>query len=154
MIVCNENQALCVAVEMERRAIGIYERALMLAQDEGVRKGIRDILSDEQEHLRRFTAMRADCGLDKSEERMLLKALAAEVLFPGGVMEMAREQGLSTLRGLYAFAAENEKDAVETYLDFSKKCDRPEAAEAFLSIAREESLHLAELKRHLEDAAE
>ena len=43
---------------------------------------------------------------------------------------------------------------METYLGFSKKCDRPEAAEAFLSIAREESLHLAELKRHLEDAAE
>ena len=96
MIVRNENQALCVAVEMERRAIGIYERALLLAQDEGVRKGIRDILSDEQEHLRRFTAMRADCGLEKTEERMLLKALAAEVLFPGGVMEMEREQGLSS----------------------------------------------------------
>ena len=154
MIVRNENQALCVAVEMERRAIGIYERALLLAQDEGVIKGIRDILSDEQDHLRRFTAMQADCGLEKTEERMLLKALAAEVLFPGGVMEMEREQGLSSLKGLYAFAAENEKDAVETYLDFSKTCDRPEAAEAFLSIAREESLHLAELKRHLEDAAE
>lgn len=154
MIVRNENQALCVAVEMERRAIGIYERALLLAQDEGVIKGIRDILSDEQDHLRRFTAMRADCGLEKMEERMLLKALAAEVLFPGGVMEMEREQGLSSLKGLYAFAAENEKDAVETYLEFSKKCDRPEAAKAFLSIAREESLHLAELKRHLEDAAE
>ena len=154
MIVRNENQALCVAVEMERRAIGIYERALLLAQDEGVIKGIRDILSDEQDHLRRFTAMQADCGLEKTEERMLLKALAAEVLFPGGVMEMEREQGLSSLKRLYAFAAENEKDAVETYLDFSKKCDRPEAAEAFLSIAREESLHLAELKRHLEDAAE
>ena len=154
MIVRNENQALCVAVEMERRAIGIYERALLLAQDEGVIKGIRDILSDEQDHLRRFTAMQADCGLEKTEERILLKALAAEVLFSGGVMEMERKQGLSTLQGLYAFAAENEKDAVETYLDFSKKCDRPEAAEAFLSIAREESLHLAELKRHLEDAAE
>ena len=72
MIVRNENQALCVAVEMERRAIGIYERALLLAQDEGVRKGIRDILSDEQDHLRRFTAMRADCGLEKTVERMLL----------------------------------------------------------------------------------
>ena len=154
MIVRNENQALCVAVEMERRAIGIYERALLLAHSEEVREGIREILADEREHLRRFTAMRENCLLDDAEERMLLKAMAAQVLFPGGVMEMEREQGLSSLKGLYAFAAENEKDAVETYLDFSKKCDRPEAAEAFLSIAREESLHLAELKRHLEDAAE
>ena len=154
MIVRNENQALCVAVEMERRAIGIYERALLLAHSEEVREGIREILADEREHLRRFTAMRENCALDEAEERMLLKAMAAQVLFPGGVMEMEREQGLSSLKGLYAFAAENEKDAVETYLDFSKKCDRPEAAEAFLSIAREESLHLAELKRHLEDVAE
>ena len=154
MIVRNENQALCVAVEMERRAIGIYERALLLAHSEEVREGIREILADEREHLRRFAAMREGCALDEAEERMLLKAMAAQVLFPGGVMEMEREQGLSSLKGLYAFAAENEKDAVETYLDFSKKCDRPEAAEAFLSIAREESLHLAELKRHLEDAAE
>ena len=154
MIVRNENQALCVAVEMERRAIGIYERALLLAQDEGVRKGIRDILSDEQDHLRRFTAMRADCGLEKTEERMLLKALAAEVLFPGGVMEMEREQGLSSLKGLYAFAAESEKEAMETYRDFSRRCSRENTARAFLSIAREESLHLAELKRRLEDAAE
>ena len=154
MIVRNENQALCVAVEMERRAIGIYERALLLAQDEGVIKGIRDILSDEQDHLRRFTAMQADCGLEKTEERMLLKALAAEVLFPGGVMEMEREQGLSSLKGLYAFAAESEKEAMETYRDFSRRCSRENTARAFLSIAREESLHLAELKRRLEDAAE
>ena len=154
MIVRNENQALCVAVEMERRAIGIYERALLLAQDEGVRKGIRDILSDEQDHLRRFMTMRADCGLEKTEEWMLLKALAAEVLFPGGVMEMEREQGLSSLKGLYAFAAESEKEAMETYRDFSRRCSRENTARAFLSIAREESLHLAELKRRLEDAAE
>ena len=154
MIVRNENQALCVAVEMERRAIGIYERALLLAHSEEVREGIREILADEREHLRRFAAMREGCALDEAEERTLLKAMAAQVLFPGGVMEMERKQGLSTLQGLYAFAAENEKDAVETYLDFSKKCDRAETAEAFMSIAREESLHLAELKRHLEDAAE
>ena len=154
MIVRNENQALCVAVEMERRAIGIYERALLLAQDEGVIKGIRDILSDEQDHLRRFTAMQADCGLEKTEERMLLKALAAEVLFPGGVMEMERANGLSSLRELYAFAAESEKEAMETYRDFSRRCSREDTARAFLSIAREETLHLAELKRRLEDAAE
>ena len=154
MIVRNENQALCVAVEMERRAIGIYERALLLAHSEEVREGIREILADEREHLRRFTAMREDCALDEAEERMLLKAMAAQVLFPGGVMEMEREQGLSSLRELYAFAAESEKEAMETYRDFSRRCSREGTARAFLSIAREESLHLAELKRRLEDAAE
>ena len=154
MIVRNENQALCVAVEMERRAIGIYERALLLAHSEEVREGIREILADEREHLRSFTALRESCALDEAEERMLLKAMAAQVLFPGGVMEMEREQGLSSLKGLYAFAAESEKEAMETYRDFSRRCSRENTARAFLSIAREESLHLAELKRRLEDAAE
>ena len=124
MIVRNENQALCVAVEMERRAIGIYERALLLAHSEEVREGIREILADEREHLRRFTAMRENCALDDAEERMLLKAMAAQVLFPGGVMEMERANGLSSLRELYAFAAESEKEAMETYRDFSRRCSR------------------------------
>ena len=31
MVVRNEGQALCVAVEMEKRAIRVYERALMLS---------------------------------------------------------------------------------------------------------------------------
>ena len=58
MVVRNEGQALCVAVEMERRAIRVYERALMLAADEQVTAGIREILSDEREHLRRFSFVR------------------------------------------------------------------------------------------------
>ena len=49
MVVKNEGQALCVAVEMERRAIRVYERALMLATDEAVIAGIREILADERE---------------------------------------------------------------------------------------------------------
>ena len=98
--------------------------------------------------------MREDCGLEEAEERTLLKAMAAQVLFPGGMMEMERANGLSSLRELYAFAAESEKEAMETYRDFSRRCSREDTARAFMSIAREESLHLAELKRRLEDAAE
>jgi rubrerythrin len=152
MIVRNQQQALCVAVEMERRAIRVYERALMLAKDEQVRKGIREILADEKEHFRRFTAMKESCPGDANEERMLLTAMAAEMLFPGGVMEMERAKGLDTLKGLYAFAAESEKDAVDNYLAFAKKCTDPDVAEAFTGIAAEETFHLAEMKKKLENA--
>lgn len=149
MIVRNQQQALCVAVEMERRAIRVYERALTLTDDDRVKVGIRDILKDEREHLRRFSAMKDSCPADEGQERMLTQAMAAEMLFPGGVMEMERAKGLDTLKGLYAFAADSEQDAVENYTAFADKCSDPAIAAAFTSIAAEETFHLADLKKKL-----
>jgi len=150
MIIRNEGQALCIAVEMERRAIRIYERAMMITADERVKASIQDILKDEREHLRQFSAMKGAAGLDVQEERMLLQAMAAEMLFPGGVMEMERSKALSTMRGLYTFAAESEQDAVEKYGAFAKKCADPNVRQAFLSIAKEEATHLADLREKLD----
>ena len=149
MVVRNEGQALCVAVEMERRAIRVYERALMLAQDAQVRAGIEEILADERRHLQRFSAMRECRMVDEAEERLLISSMAAEVLFTGGVMEMKREQALTTLRGLYQYAADSEADAVRTYADFAKKCADPAVHDVFMDIVREESSHLVELRGKL-----
>ena len=149
MIVRNEQQALCVAVEMERRAIRVYERALMLADDPQVQGGIREILGDEKRHLARFTEMQACHPVDAAEEKLLISSMAAEVLFGGGVMEMKREQALETLEGLYRYAAESEAGAVRTYAEFAQKCDDPAVRDAFMEIVREESTHLADLKAKL-----
>ena len=149
MVVKNECQALCIAVEMERRAIRVYERALMQAQDAQVRAGIEEILADERRHLQRFSAMRECRMVDEAEERLLISSMAAEVLFTGGVMEMKREQALTTLRGLYQYAADSEADAVRTYADFAKKCADPAVHDVFMDIVREESSHLVELRGKL-----
>lgn len=149
MIVRNQQQALCVAMEMERRAIRVYERALMLTNDNQVKAGIQDILKDEREHLRRFSAMKDSCPANEGQERMLIQAMAAEMLFPGGVMELERAKGLDTLKGLYAFAADSEQDAVEKYTVFADKCADPVIAAAFTGIAAEETFHLADLKKKL-----
>ena len=151
MVVRNDRQALCVAVEMEKRAIRVYERALMLTDSEEVSRGIREILRDEQEHLRRFSAMQQDCDCQPEEERMLIQAMGAEVLFSGGVMEMQRSQGLNTLKGLYAFAADSEYDAMQKYADFADQCSDKAVKEAFMSIAREEATHYAELQSRLKE---
>ena len=150
MVVRNEGQALCVAEEMERRAIRVYERALMLATDPQVIAGIREILQDERQHLCRFSAMRDDYPVDAQEERVLISSMAAEVLFAGGVMEMHREQALTTLKGLYTYAAESEAGAVETYNGFANRCADDAVREVFLSIVNEESEHLAVLLKRLE----
>jgi len=152
MVVKNECQALCIAVEMERRAIRVYERALMLAQDPQVKAGINEILADERRHLQRFSEMRAYHQLDAAEEQLLISSMAAEVLFTGGVMEMKREQALTTLRSLYQYAADSEADAVRTYAEFAKKCSDEKVQEVFMDIVREESSHLVELRGRLNQA--
>ena len=150
MVVRNEGQALCVAVEMEKRAIRVYERALMLATDPAVVSGIREILADEREHLRRFSEMKEKHPVPVEEEKMLISSMAAEVLFTGGVMEMKREQALTTLIGLYRYAAESEAGAVETYGNFASKCTDVKVHDTFMAIVREESEHLTVLIDKLE----
>ena len=150
MVVKNECQALCIAVEMERRAIRVYERALMLAQDAQVRAGIEEILADERRHLQRFSAMRECHMVDEAEERLLISSMAAEVLFTGGVMEMKREQALTTLEGLYRYAADSEAGAVETYGTFASKCADERVHDTFMAIVHEESEHLSVLLDKLE----
>ena len=82
MIIEHQGQALTVAMEMERRAIRTYERALLLAKDEEVRKGIEDILGDERRHLKRFTEM-WDKTVNSAEQQVLLQAMAAWTSSPG-----------------------------------------------------------------------
>lgn len=150
MVVKNEGQALCVAVEMEKRAIRVYERALMLATDPAVIAGIEEILADEREHLRRFSEMKEKHPVPVDEEKLLISSMAAEVLFTGGVMEMKREQALTTLRGLYEYAADSEAGAVETYGVFAEKCGDVRVHDTFMAIVREESEHLTVLLDKLE----
>lgn len=154
MIVRNEQQALAMAVEMEKRAIRVYERALTLTDDPEVVGGIREILQEEQQHLCRFNAMKKACrALPAREDKLLIQAISAELLFPGGVMEMERAKGLDTLEGLYRFAAESEYDAMIKFADYADKCESQDVREAFLSIAREEAVHYARLKEKVDEAA-
>lgn len=146
MVVHNEREALCVAVEMERRAIRMYERALLLVEDEAVRKGIESILQQERRHLSSFIKMRESHPASAEEESLLVQAMGAEALFPGGVIQMERSQGLTSLAGLYSFAIDSEQHAMETYRSFAEKCQDSSVSEIFRIIAEEESAHLVSLR--------
>lgn len=150
MIVSSELEALSVAVEMEKRAIRIYERALLLVDNEQVKKGIVQMLSDEKRHLLRFEEMRDKKAEQSMREKQLIEAMASEMLFSGGVMEMERAKSLNSIRALYTFAAESEQKAVEQYTAFALKCANDMVRDAFLAVAREESAHFAALKNVLE----
>ena len=149
MVIRTENEALCVAVEMERRAIRVYERALMIAEGEDVKAGIREILADETSHLCSFMAMQKEHPVTEAEQAQLIAAMGADALFQGGVMQMKRESALDSLQGLYAYAAKSEAEAVDAYTDFAGKCVDPEVRAAFLAIVKEESMHRVVLQDRL-----
>lgn len=140
-------QAFYTAVEMERRAVRMYERALLLFS--GACEGlIRDILSQEREHLRRFTDMGNRCG--GFEECALLSAKAADILYSGGLIEAQRMGAFESPEGLLAYAAGEEKGAIEKYTAFAESAEG-EYRKAFLDIANEEKRHLLSLNRMLRD---
>ena len=149
MQVKTAQEALFIACEMEKNAIQLYRRALMLMEGQG-RAGeplhgyLRGALADEENHLLQFCALYT--GLDESTERLLtLSAVASELLFKGGLMAVVREGGLADIASLLRLACDSERMAATAYADFAAQCDDEGARVALEHIASEERRHLSTL---------
>jgi hypothetical protein len=105
---------------------------------------------DEKVHLLKFSKM-GKCSLEitDQEQQLLLKSYAAQVLFPGGLMQAQREGALSSMRALILFSRDSEETAVRTYKEFASSCSKEDAKDMFLSIAKEEQGHLDALEEQL-----
>ena len=143
-------EALYIACQMEKRAIRLYERALALFADGACQDAVRTILAEERNHLSQFSRMGADTP--DFERAQLLSARAAEVLFSGGLVEAQRKGAFDSVRGLYAYAAKEEEDAVRQYTAFASSL-KGSAATAFSAIALEEKQHLNKLNALLVKSA-
>ncbi len=142
MQVRNTGEALYIACEMEKRAVRLYERALVMFADGPCQAAIRAILADERRHLAQFSQMGVqEPGFERAQA---LSAQAAGVLFSGGLMEAQRKGAFSSVKNLYAYAAEEEKDAIRSYGEFAKSVSGP-AAQMFRAIESEEKQHLMQL---------
>ena len=152
MQIRSTQEALFIACEMERGAVQLYERALILLKNqnrekEPLRAQLSYMLADEKQHLLQFTELYA--GLDSEVERTLtLSAVASDILFPGGLMGAVRQGLLSDEQGMLTFAAAAEETAAKTYRAFSAQCADQHAAEMLLGIALEEDKHLRALRDH------
>lgn len=152
MQVRSTQEALFIACEMEKGAIQLYERALMLLANqnrgqEPIRAQIAYTLADEKQHLSQFRELYT--GLETEMERQLtLAAVSADVLFPGGLMGAVRQGLLEDERSMLAFAAAAEEKAAATYRRFADQSDDPRAAEMLRGIALEEDKHLKVLREH------
>ncbi len=143
MEIRDPGEAAYIACEMEKRAIRLYERALALFADSPCQEAIRAILGDERNHLRQFSQMGASA--DGFERARLLSAQAMRVLFSGGLVEAQRKGAFDSVRALYAYAAQEEEDAVQAYTRFAESLSGGASA-AFASIALEETQHLNKLR--------
>ena len=145
-------EALFVACEMERGAVQLYERALILLNNqerakEPLRAQVAYLLADEKLHLAQFLALYT--GLDAElERRLTLSAVASSVLFDGGLMAAVRQGMLKDEQSMLAFAAEAEQTAAATYRSFAQQCGDSRAAEMLNGIALEEDKHLSSLREH------
>ncbi len=112
MEIRSQQEALFIACEMEKSAIQLYTRALMLLEQQGraddpIAVQIRQTCEDEREHLRQFRAHAQP--LDGTlEEQLMLSAAAEGVLFEGGLMDAVRRGLLNDVSSMmnYAMAAE------------------------------------------------
>lgn len=146
----SEQEALFLACEMERRAIRVYERGVMISHDPAIKTLLQKFHEDEKVHLMKFSKM-GNCSpeINDQEQQLLLKSYAAQVLFPGGLMQAQREGALSSLKSLLAFSRDGEETAVKTYNEFASSCRQADARDMFLAIAQEEQGHLAVLNEQL-----
>ena len=142
MDVKNAGEALYIACEMEKRAIRLYERALAVFADGPCQEAIRAILGDEKRHLSQFSQMGA--ATEGFERSQLLSARAAQVLFSGGLMEAQRKGAFASAAALYAYAADEERDAIRQYGQYARSLSGSAAA-AFAAIELEEKQHLNKL---------
>ena len=152
MQIQSAQEALFVACEMERGAIQLYERALMLLgtlgrEKEPVRAQIASMLADEKQHLAQFQELYT--GLDSAMEYQLtLAAVASSILFDGGLMGAVRQGLLKDEQSMLAFASRAEEIAAATYRAFAQQCANPRTAEMLHGIALEEDKHLRSLLEH------
>lgn len=146
----SEQEALFLACEMERRAIRVYERGVMISHDPAIKALLQKLHDDEKVHLAKFSKM-GNCSkeITDREQQLLLKSYAAQVLFPGGLMQAHREGALDSLHSLLEFSKGSEETAVRSYTEFASTCHNTEAKDMFLAIAQEEQSHLAALEDQL-----
>ena len=130
--------AFFVAINMEKRAIRMYERMLDIIKDEDILEVVKNILAEERQHLCTFSAWLDDSdGI--SENRQLLKP-GGGYNIPGGLWSLLERAG-GIASGAYKICSRAGDIWQEHYEEFAKLCEG-EAKDAFLAIALEEKEHL------------
>ena len=154
--VFSDLEGIRIAIEMERRGENFYRRAARVSRTPETVELLEALAGDEQAHRaefeRLFAAERAaglsDAAYD-DETNAYLTAIAAEVVFPQGLMGL-KEEGFENPAGVLRSAIASEKDSILFYTELQGRTSDPHARSVFLEIVRQERGHLFRLQRQLE----
>lgn len=155
--VFNDVEGLRIAVEMERRGEDFYRRAARVSRVQETVAMLDALAADERLHGREFqrlhdlaVAQREADGEEAydDETNAYLSAIAAEVVFPGGLMAL-RQAGFENPRAVLTTAIASEKDSILFYTELAAHAKNAEAVVAFEEITRQERGHLARLLNKL-----
>lgn len=145
----NDREGLRIAVEMERRGVELYRRAQRICRTQMAKDMLARLEMDEVAHQREFARLLDSMGAageDYSlEKSAYLSALAADVVFSGGLVEMGCTGALESPAAILRYAIQGEKDSLLFYEGITEQATQPLTREVFEEIIRQERGHLAAL---------
>ena len=149
----DDHQAVSIAIEMERRGEEFYLKAARVSKNPEAVALLRLLANDEKKHMADFQRLQAslgDSGSYDEETGAYLTAIAADIVFPGGLMELLPDNGLSSPEAVLLYAIRSEKDSILFYSEMSTHAQDASARGIFDEILRAERGHLARLVHMLE----
>ncbi|MBP3410828.1 MAG: ferritin family protein [Clostridia bacterium] len=154
--VFSDLEGLRIAIEMERRGESFYRRAARVSKSEETIAMLNSLANDELHHRAEFERLykaELEGGMsDKAyddETNAYLTAIAAEVVFPKGLMVL-KEVGFENAEAVLHHAIQSEKDSILFYGELSSRTPDEHAKEVFAEIMRQEKGHMFRLQRNLE----
>ena len=154
--VFSDLEGIRIAIEMERRGESFYRRAAKVSKSEDTVQMLLSLAADEMHHKAEFERLykaESEAGMsDKAyddETNAYLTAIAAEVVFPKGLMVL-REVGFENAEAVLQHAIASEKDSILFYGELSDRTPDEHAKKVFAEIMRQEKGHMFRLQRNLE----
>lgn len=151
--VFSDVEGLRIAVEMERRGEDFYRRAARVSRTQETVSLLNSLADDEVIHGREFTRLynlAGECAEEpySDETCVYLSAIAADIVFPGGLMSL-RQAGFENPEAVLKTAIASEKDSILFYTELAGCARDAQARATFMEIARQERGHLARLLSRL-----
>lgn len=149
-------EGLRIAMEMERRGEDFYSRAAKVSRSEDTVALLLALAHDEKLHGLEFKRLH-DCACERlgkceevydDETNAYLSAIAADVVFPSGLMAL-RQVGFENPKAVLTNAIDSEKDSILFYTELALHAHEEEARATFMEITRQERGHLARLLNRL-----
>lgn len=154
----NDLEGLRIAVEMERRGGEFYRHAARLSNSPKAVSLLSELAAEEEEHRAEFQRLYDQALTRHSEETeelyegeaaAYLSAVAADVVFPGGLMDLGRQGGFESPTAILISAMQSEKDSILFYTEMIAQARDPQARTAFSQILLQERHHLSRLQDQL-----